>query len=130
LANLGMRAMVMERPGSPLVAEWLELPEPGLGQVRIDIEACGVGRTDLHVLDGELDHPKLPPILGHEIVGRVAELGPGAQGIQRGQRVGVPSLATSVAIAQTASAAAKTCATPLDPATYTTPRYSRSAWIG
>jgi propanol-preferring alcohol dehydrogenase len=87
-----MRAMVMERVGAPLVPRDLPTPEPGPGELRLDIEACGVCRTDLHVLDGELPEPKLPLVLGHQIVGRVAALGAGVKGVAIGARVGVPWL--------------------------------------
>jgi len=87
-----MRAMVLESPGQPLVAR--EVPRPVLrpDQLLVRIAACAVCRTDLHVLDGELPHPKLPLILGHEIVGRVDEIGPEVHGFQVGQRVGIPWL--------------------------------------
>jgi propanol-preferring alcohol dehydrogenase len=87
-----MRAMVLDRPGAPLVARELPAPRPGAGQVRLAVEACGVCRTDLHVADGELTEPKLPLVLGHQIVGTVAELGDGAVGVAIGDRVGVPWL--------------------------------------
>ncbi|MFN7019083.1 MAG: zinc-dependent alcohol dehydrogenase family protein [Fimbriimonadales bacterium] len=87
-----MRAMVLERVGEPLrLREWT-VPEPREHQVLIRIRACGVCRTDLHVFDGELPNPKLPLILGHEIVGEVVELGSAVEGLQVGQRVGVPWL--------------------------------------
>jgi propanol-preferring alcohol dehydrogenase len=79
-----MRALVLETPGAPLVAADLARPEPEPGQVRILVEACGVCRTDVHVRDGELAEPKLPLVLGHQVVGRVAGTG---------ERVGVPWLA-------------------------------------
>jgi len=90
-----MRAMVLRRPGEPLRAEEVELPPPGPGQVAIDIAACGVCRTDLHVIDGELTEPKLPLIPGHEIVGRVSAVGAGVTGLALGDRVGVPWLGHS-----------------------------------
>ncbi len=87
-----MRAMVLERVGEPLrLREW-PIPEPREHQVLIRIRACGVCRTDLHVFDGELPRPKLPLILGHEIVGEVVKLGASVAGVQVGQRVGVPWL--------------------------------------
>lgn len=87
-----MHAMVLEQLGQPL--QWRELPtpEPGEHQVLIRVRACGVCRTDLHVFDGELPRPKLPLILGHEVVGEVVKLGAGVEGLQVGQRVGVPWL--------------------------------------
>ena len=87
-----MRAMVLRQPGQPLVPEDLPRPEPAAGQLRIRVEACGVCRTDLHVYDGELREPKLPLVLGHQIVGEVDGLGPGVDGIALGARVGVPWL--------------------------------------
>jgi propanol-preferring alcohol dehydrogenase len=87
-----MKAMVMFKPQTPLV--WTELPdrEPGEGQVRVKVLACGVCRTDLHVLDGDLPNPKSPIIPGHEIVGRIEAIGPGVSGLSLGERVGVPWL--------------------------------------
>ena len=84
--------MVLERPRTPLVMRERPRPRPGAGQVRLDVEACGVCRTDLHVVDGELPDPKLPLVPGHQIVGRVAELGAGVTGLAPGDRVGVPWL--------------------------------------
>ncbi len=87
-----MRAMVLERAGGPLrLAEWPE-PEPGPGQVLIAVAACGVCRTDLHILDGELAEPKLPLVPGHQIVGTVVGAGEGAERFTPGERVGVPWL--------------------------------------
>lgn len=85
--------MVLKQPRSAL--EWLELPDPvpGSGQVRVRIAACGVCRTDLHVVDGELSEPKLPIIPGHQIVGRVDALGTLVDGLKIGQRVGIPWMA-------------------------------------
>ena len=87
-----MRAMVLNRPGTPLV--WTELPdrEPGAGEVRVRVLACGVCRTDLHVVDGELPHPNSPIIPGHEIVGRIDAIGAGVTGLAMGERVGIPWL--------------------------------------
>jgi len=87
-----MRAMVFERVGQPLTLKDIPRPEPGPGQILLKVEACGVCRTDLHIVDGELTHPKLPLVPGHEVVGRVAALGPGVEGFAEGQRVGVPWL--------------------------------------
>lgn len=87
-----MRAMVFERVGQPLTLKDIPCPEPGPGQVLIRVEACGVCRTDLHIVDGELTGPKLPLVPGHEVVGRIAALGAGVVGLRRGQRVGVPWL--------------------------------------
>jgi len=74
-----MRAMVLRRPGERLVMEERSEPLPGPGQIRIRIEACGVCRTDLHVVDGELPNPKLPIVPGHEIVGRIEATGEGVE---------------------------------------------------
>ncbi|HYP68365.1 MAG TPA: zinc-dependent alcohol dehydrogenase family protein [Thiobacillaceae bacterium] len=87
-----MRAMILDRPGSPLRLASLPVPGAGAGQIQIRVEACGVCRTDLHLIDGELSDPALPIIPGHEIVGRVSGLGAGIAGFHIGQRVGVPWL--------------------------------------
>ncbi len=87
-----MRAMLLDAPGAPLRAGTLPDPVPGPGQVRLRVRACGVCRTDLHVADGELPHPKLPLVLGHEVVGTVEACGPGAHRFTAGTRVGVPWL--------------------------------------
>ncbi|MDL2339381.1 MAG: zinc-dependent alcohol dehydrogenase family protein [Pseudomonadota bacterium] len=87
-----MKAMVLNRIGAPL--EWTELPDrqPGPGEIRVRVGACGVCRTDLHVVDGELPHPQFPIIPGHEIVGRIDAIGSGVQGLMLGERVGIPWL--------------------------------------
>jgi propanol-preferring alcohol dehydrogenase len=87
-----MKAMVLSRAKSPLV--WTVLPDrhPGPGQIRVKVLACGVCRTDLHVLDGELPDPKSPIIPGHEIVGRIDEIGEGVTGLALTDRVGIPWL--------------------------------------
>jgi len=87
-----MRAMQLEAPRQPLQFRDLPIPVPAPGQVLIRTRACGVCRTDLHVVDGDLTQGKLPIIPGHEIVGEVVELGPGTTGLAFGQRVGVPWL--------------------------------------
>ena len=87
-----MRAMVFHGAGRPLVEAEIPDPTPGPGEVLIDVAACGVCRTDLHVVDGELADPRLPLVPGHQIVGRVAALGEGASGLAIGDRVGVPWL--------------------------------------
>ena len=84
--------MLLDRAGTPLREAVLPRPRPGPGQVLLEVRACGVCRTDLHVVDGELPDPKLPLVLGHEVVGRVAERGPGATRFELGDRVGVPWL--------------------------------------
>ncbi len=87
-----MRAMVLNKPGMRL--EWTELPDrqPGAGEVRVKVLACGVCRTDLHVVDGELPNPKSPIIPGHEIVARIDAIGPDVVGLAMGERVGIPWL--------------------------------------
>src|ERR1700761_4434681 len=87
-----MRAMVLDRLRTPLVMRECPVPQPAAGQVLIEVLACGVCRTDLHVVDGELPHAKLPIVPGHEIVGRVAALGTGVTDLPLGARVGVPWL--------------------------------------
>jgi propanol-preferring alcohol dehydrogenase len=87
-----MRAMLLDRPGTPLRPADLPDPEPGPGQVLLRVRACGICRTDLHVADGELADPKLPLVLGHEIVAAVVRSGPGAGRFRPGDRVGVPWL--------------------------------------
>ena len=87
-----MRAMVLERQRQPLRLAELSEPTPAPGQVQIDVRACGVCRTDLHILDGELSEPKLPLVMGHQIVGVVREAGEGAERFAVGDRVGVPWL--------------------------------------
>ena len=74
--------------------EWTELADqqPGPGQIRVKVAACGVCRTDLHVVDGELPDPKVPIIPGHEIVGRIDAIGAGVDGLRLGERVGIPWL--------------------------------------
>src|SRR5690349_8463223 len=85
-----MRAMVLQRQRSPLRLDDLAVPTPGPGQVLLRVRACGVCRTDLHIVDGELPRPKLPLVLGHEIVGTVEQ---GGTRFSPGDRVGVPWLA-------------------------------------
>jgi propanol-preferring alcohol dehydrogenase len=87
-----MRAMILEAARQPLRLVDIPKPTPGPGQLLIEVETCGVCRTDLHIVDGDLTGPKLPLVLGHQIVGTVAELGPGAEGFVPGDRVGVPWL--------------------------------------
>src|SRR3954469_9913054 len=84
-----MRAMVLDKQREPLRASDVPEPEPGPGQVLIEVDACGVCRTDLHVVDGDLDRPKLPLVPGHQIVGRVVAAGEGAERFAGGDRVGV-----------------------------------------
>jgi alcohol dehydrogenase, propanol-preferring len=88
-----MEAMVLEHPGQPL--QWRKMPDPnpGRGEVLIQVSACAVCRTDLHIIDGELTQPKLPLVPGHEVVGRVVQTGQDAARFRPGDRVGVPWLA-------------------------------------
>lgn len=87
-----MRAMLLRAPRTPLAQVDLDIGQPREHQVLLKVRACGVCRTDLHIVDGELDRPKLPLVLGHEIVGSVAECGPQATLFTPGERVGVPWL--------------------------------------
>ncbi len=84
--------MVLEKPKARLVARNLPVPVPGHGEIRLKVEACGVCRTDLHIVDGELASPVLPLVPGHEIVGRVDAVGPGVGDFAPGQRAGIPWL--------------------------------------
>ncbi len=90
-----MRAMILESPGKPLEAREVLVPVPGACQILVEIRACGVCRTDLHIVDGELPNPKLPLILGHEIVGTVAGMGKKVPGFRPGDRIGIPWLGYS-----------------------------------
>ena len=87
-----MRAMILEKPGVPLVLLEKPDPVPGCGEVLVKISACGVCRTDLHVVDGDLPGAKLPIIPGHEIIGTVTGLGEGVDNFKFGQRIGIPWL--------------------------------------
>jgi propanol-preferring alcohol dehydrogenase len=87
-----MKAMVLEKQKQPLQWQEVPVPRPGPGQVLIRVHACGVCRTDLHILDGELAEPKLPLILGHQIVGTVVQAGEQVDQFQMGDRIGVPWL--------------------------------------
>ncbi len=87
--------MVLEKRSTPLVLKELEIPTPNANQVLIKVKACAVCRTDLHILDGELKEPKLPLVLGHEIVGEIVELGNKVKGLKTGDLIGVPWLGES-----------------------------------
>jgi propanol-preferring alcohol dehydrogenase len=87
-----MRALLFETPGQPLRLVKIPIPQPGYGQVLIKVHACGVCHTDLHILKGELDSPKFPLILGHQIVGTIIQTGSMANRFRIGERVGVPWL--------------------------------------
>ena len=95
-----MRAQVFQGAGRALEAAELPPPKAGPGQVLISVKACAVCRTDLHILDGELAHPKLPLVLGHEIVGTVIETGTGVERLRMGDRVGVPWLGWTCGICE------------------------------
>ncbi len=87
-----MRAMLLEAPHQPLRLAEVPVPQPGAGQVLLKVHACGVCHTDLHIVDGELSQPKLPLVLGHQIVGTIVKTGKEAQRFRSGERVGVPWL--------------------------------------
>ena len=87
-----MTAMVLEKPGQPLRYRTINRPQPTTGQVLVKVAACGVCRTGLHVVDGDLTEPKLPIVPGHEIVGTVCEVGDGVTHFDIGDRVGIPWL--------------------------------------
>ncbi len=87
-----MHAMMLDAPGRPLVYRRCPRPEPGPGQVLVEVSACAVCRTDLHVVDGDLTEPKLPIVPGHEIIGRVVASGEGVEAFAAGERVGIPWL--------------------------------------
>lgn len=87
--------MVLEKRSTPLVLKELGIPKPNANQVLIKVKACAVCRTDLHILDGELKEPKLPLVLGHEIVGEIVELGNKVKGLKTGDLIGVPWLGES-----------------------------------
>ena len=87
-----MKAMLFDQPHQPLRAADIATPTPQAGQLLLRVRACGVCRTDLHVADGDLEHPKLPLVLGHEIIGTVEACGDGVADIAMGSRMGVPWL--------------------------------------
>ena len=87
--------MVMHKPGAALRLEQLDIPTPSAGQVLIRVTACGICRTDLHVVDGELTEPALPLVPGHQIVGQITQVGADVSHLRPGQRVGVPWLGGS-----------------------------------
>lgn len=93
-----MRAMVFEGARQPLRLRHVAVPSPGLGELLLEVHTCGVCRTDLHLVDGELPDPKLPVVPGHEIVASVAARGGGVTGFEVGERVGVPAEVTRAAI--------------------------------
>jgi propanol-preferring alcohol dehydrogenase len=87
-----MRAMILEKPRQPLQLREVAAPRLGAGQLLVRVATCAVCRTDLHVVDGELPDPKLPLIPGHQIVGRIEQIGEGVEGFSAGDRVGIPWL--------------------------------------
>jgi propanol-preferring alcohol dehydrogenase len=87
-----MKAMVLDAPRESLRLDQRDIPQPGPGRLLLKVRACGVCRTDLHVVDGDLKHPKLPLVPGHEVVGVVQTLGGGVSRFSVGQRVGIPWL--------------------------------------
>jgi propanol-preferring alcohol dehydrogenase len=93
-----MHAMTLQHVGEPLALVERPDPEPGQGEVRVKVAACGVCRTDLHVVDGELPNPKLPVVPGHEIVGRVDLIGSGVADLKVGMRVGIPWLGSTCGV--------------------------------
>jgi len=90
-----LKAMILDTPGEPLRAVDLPDPTPNAGQMLLKVQACGVCRTDLHVVDGDLTEPNLPIVLGHQIIGTVIEIADGVSGFSPGDRVGVPWLGES-----------------------------------
>jgi len=109
-----MHAMVLTAPLERLVMRERPLPAPGAGEILVKVAACGVCRTDLHVVDGELTHAKLPIVPGHEIVGRVAAVGAGVSGFALGERVGVPWLGATCGVCRYCrSSAENLCDTPV-----------------
>jgi len=111
-----MLAMLLESPGKALQRAELPLPEYGDNEILLKVRACGVCRTDLHILDGELSAPKLPLILGHEIVGTVIAKGRQVERFAINQRVGCPGSAIRADIAATALAGVRIFAmTPILP---------------
>ena len=121
-----MHAMVLSEPGAPLRLEPGEDPFPGPGDVRVKVAACGMCRTDLHVVDGELPDIAYPIVPGHEVVGRVDALGPGVTALRVGERVGVPWLGYTCGEVSIARAAGRTSAivraSPVTRATAALPR--------
>ncbi len=93
-----MRAMVLSAPNTPLELVTVPVPKPTPTQMLIQVRSCGVCRTDLHIVDGELAAPKLPLVLGHQVVGTIVELGIDVEGFARGQRVGVPWLGATCGV--------------------------------
>ena len=95
MAERYMRSMILEKPHKSLILSERPIPLPGNGQVLIKVNSCGVCRTDLHIMDGDLPHPHLPLIMGHQIVGIVETVGGEVTSFSEGDRIGVPWLAES-----------------------------------
>jgi len=109
-----MKGMVFHEAGRPLTWEDWPDPLPGPVEIRVRVEACGVCRTDLHVVDGELPNPKHPVIPGHEIVGRIDAVGQGVEGFAIGARVGIPWLGSTCGVCPyCASQRENLCDTPI-----------------
>ena len=125
-----MRAMMLEQPGTPLAERDVEPPEPGAGQLLLRVHACGVCRTDLHVHAGELPHPKLPLVLGHEIVGTVVRGGEGAARFAPGRpgRRSLARLDLRRAAGSAAPAARTSASGRASPATISTAATPSSPW--
>src|SRR3989442_808543 len=87
-----MRVMLLEKIGEPLVLRDVDAPRPTADQLLVRVSACAVCRTDLHIFDGELPRPKVPLVLGHEIVGHVETIGENVDRFRIGDRVGIPWL--------------------------------------
>src|SRR4051794_40794682 len=87
-----MRAMVLNRQREPLTLAEAPEPGPGPGQIAVRVLTCGVCRTDLHIVDGDLHEPKLPLVIGHQVVGEVVGAGDGSERFALGDRVGIPWL--------------------------------------
>jgi propanol-preferring alcohol dehydrogenase len=102
-----MRAMLLEAARTPLVLRTMPLPRPSSDEILIRVRCCGVCRTDLHVLEGELTQAKLPLILGHQIVGTVVQMGRDVSGLVEGQRVGVPWLGRACGLCRFCSSASE-----------------------
>src|SRR3954470_7229464 len=116
-----MRAMLLEAQRTPLRYVELPDPEPGPAQLLVRVHACGVCRTDLHVLDGDLTQPKLPLVPGHQVVGEVVGAGKGVTRFKEGDRVGIAWLGWACGTAASATPAGRTSArTRASPATRST----------
>lgn len=102
--------MVLEEPGKALTLKEVDQPSPSGRQVLINISVCGVCRTDLHILDGELEDPDLPLIPGHQIVGTVEETGEEVSGFKKGDKVGVPWLGKTCGQCEFCKDGRETCA--------------------